>query len=45
MVVVMIIDSIVVEPGLDTLGEILVMIHGSILALPQARLHRGVQTS
>ncbi len=54
MIVVIVILTIVVEPGLNTLGKIFVMIHRSVFAFPeisghgslvgsfQARIKRGI---
>ena len=42
MVVIVIVLAVVVEPALNTLGEVFVMIHACVLALPQAGFHSGI---
>ncbi len=42
VVVVVIGIAVVVEPALHALGEVFVMVHAGVFALPKARLHRGV---
>ena len=42
VIVVVVVLAVVVEPRLDALGEILVVIHARVFALPEAGFHRAV---